>query len=128
TLALGALGAASATGLFRAARLVPAVLRAGKDDPAAWTERITRMGFGNPGEAALLADMGAQVMHTNIVWPYFPLRRDKGGLPQKDADALRKLVRTCHDKRSEERRVGKEHRARWAPYARIEIIALPAEG
>src|SRR5207249_9321026 len=84
--------------------------------------------FGNPGEAALLADMGAQVMHTNIVWPYFPLRRDKGGLPQKDADALRKLVRTCHDKRSEERRVGKEHRARWAPYARIEIIALPAEG
>jgi hypothetical protein len=34
------------------------------------------MAFGSPGEIEKVAAAGAQVLHTNVVWPYFPLRRD----------------------------------------------------
>ena len=38
---------------------------------------------------------GAQVVHTNVVWPYFPLHRDGGGLSEGDARRLRDLVADC---------------------------------
>jgi hypothetical protein len=93
TVLLGAL--IGTTGMpRRCVAVAPPVAR----EATAWTRRITRMGFASPGEVGLLAAMGAEVMHTNLVWPYFPLRRDGGGLAVSDADALRKLVRTCHGK------------------------------
>ena len=63
--------------------------------PPAWVLEVTRMAFATPGEAAKAAELGAQVLHTNVVWPYFPLRRDGGGLPKNEAKALRDLVAEC---------------------------------
>jgi hypothetical protein len=64
--------------------------------PPEWVGDITRMAFGTPGEVDRLADAGAQVMHTNLVWPYYPLRRDGGGLSAADRKRLRELVEACH--------------------------------
>src|SRR5262245_29910845 len=61
-----------------------------------WVRGVTRMTFGSPGEAGRAADAGAQVFHTNLVWPYFPLRPDGGSLSKDDARKLRELVNTCH--------------------------------
>src|SRR6059058_6106029 len=61
----------------------------------AWVRGVTRMGFLSPGEVARAAAMGVQVVHTNVVWPYFPLRRDGGGLSADDARKLRDLVADC---------------------------------
>ncbi len=60
--------------------------------PPAWVQGVTRMAFGTPGEVDKIADAGAQVLHTNLVWPYFPLRRDGGGLSAADRAKLRGLV------------------------------------
>ena len=54
------------------------------------------MTFGTPGEAVTAADAGAQVLHTNLVWPYYPLRRDGGGLSADERKQMRDLVETCH--------------------------------
>jgi hypothetical protein len=35
-------------------------------------------------------------MHTNLVWPYHPLRRDGGGLSADDRRKRRALVEECH--------------------------------
>jgi pyruvate/oxaloacetate carboxyltransferase len=43
-----------------------------------------------------LADMGVQVMHTNLAWPYFPLGSKGGGLVTSERDAMHKLVRSGH--------------------------------
>lgn len=68
----------------------------GPPSPGAWVEGVSCMAFGTPGELDALADMGAQVMHTNLGWPYYPLRRDGGrGLPDADRDGLRELGRKC---------------------------------
>jgi hypothetical protein len=56
------------------------------------------MTFVSPGDIPRAAKAGAQVVHTNVVWPYYPLRRDGGGLSQKDATALRELVEACHSR------------------------------
>src|SRR5205823_317983 len=61
----------------------------------AWVHGVTRMAFASPGEAAKAARFGAQVLHTNVVWPYFPLRRDGGGLPENDRKRLRELMADC---------------------------------
>ena len=62
--------------------------------PPEWVFGVTRMAFLAPGEVAKAAAAGAQVVHTNVVWPYFPLRRDGGGLGKEDA-RLRDLVADC---------------------------------
>src|SRR5215469_9919293 len=87
--------------------LVATSAAAAKDEPAAqdgafrpvtppeWVFGITRMAFLAPGEVAKAAAAGAQVVHTNAVWPYYPLRRDGGGLGKDDADRLRGLMAAC---------------------------------
>src|SRR5436190_7055808 len=102
-LLLGALGGLGAAGLSRLPRSMKTPRQGSapppREGPRDWVNRVTRMGFGSPGEAAKLADAGCEVMHTNVVWPYFPLRRDGGGLSARDARALRELVQTCHRKK-----------------------------
>ena len=34
------------------------------------------MAFLSPGQVDDAAKAGTQVVHTNVVWPYYPLRRD----------------------------------------------------
>jgi hypothetical protein len=67
--------------------------------PPAWVQQVTRMAFLTPGEVDKAAEAGAQVVHTNIVWPYYPLRRDKGGLSKDDATKLRECVEACHSRK-----------------------------
>ncbi len=81
-----ALAAAATSGLLPAAA---------PPDPLAWVRGVTRMGFGTPGEAAALAAMGVQVMHTNACWPYSPLARAGGGLPPGERATLKRLVADC---------------------------------
>ena len=64
--------------------------------PPEWVRGVTRMAFGTPGEVERAARAGVEVFHTNVVWPYFPLRRDGGGLAAEDARRLRELVADCH--------------------------------
>jgi hypothetical protein len=47
-----------------------------------WVFGITRMAFLSPTEVTKAAKAGVQVVHTNLVWPYFPLRRDGGDCPK----------------------------------------------
>jgi hypothetical protein len=61
-----------------------------------WVHGVTRMAFLTPGELPRAAKAGVQVVHTNLVWPYYPLRRDGGGLGKDDAKKLRDLVEACH--------------------------------
>ena len=63
-----------------------------------WVFNVTRMAFLSPGEVDRAAKAGAQVVHTNVVWPYFPLRKDGGGLSKDDDRKLRELVKACHDR------------------------------
>jgi hypothetical protein len=63
-----------------------------------WVRGVTRMAFLTPGEVDRAARAGAQVVHTNLIWPYFPLRRDGGGLNKDAARKLRELVERCHAK------------------------------
>ncbi|HND55665.1 MAG TPA: hypothetical protein PLV92_24790, partial [Pirellulaceae bacterium] len=62
----------------------------------AWIQQVTRMAFVTAGDLERAAKAGVQVVHTNLVWPYFPLRRDGGGLAPRDAESLRSLVERCH--------------------------------
>jgi hypothetical protein len=64
--------------------------------PPEWVRDVTRMAFASPGEVEKAAQAGAQVLHTNLVWPYHPLRRDGGGLAEADRKRLRELVEACH--------------------------------
>lgn len=67
-------------------------------NPPAWVAGVTRMAFLSPGQVDDAAKIGTQVVHTNLVWPYYPLRRDGGGLVPADREALAKLVKGCHDR------------------------------
>src|ERR1700722_1461340 len=60
-----------------------------------WVHGVTRMAFVTPGDVARAAKAGAQVLHTNLVWPYFPLHRDGGGLSKEDDRRLKDLVADC---------------------------------
>lgn len=61
----------------------------------AWVYDVTRMGFCTPDELELASKAGVQVVHFNLVWPYYPLRRDGGGLPKEDSEKLRAFVNQC---------------------------------
>jgi hypothetical protein len=61
-----------------------------------WVFGVTRMAFLSSGQMAKAAKAGVQVVHTNLVWPYFPLRRDGGGLSKEDDRRMRELVGECH--------------------------------
>ncbi len=60
-----------------------------------WVRGVTRMAFLTPGDVSRAAKAGVQVVHTNLVWPYYPLRRDGGGLAKDQGQALRDLVAAC---------------------------------
>ena len=65
--------------------------------PAQWVHGVTRMAFCTPGEIPAAIDAGAQVVQTNINWPYYPLRKDGGpGPSDHDAKLLREAVEACH--------------------------------
>jgi hypothetical protein len=73
----------------------PAPLEAVK--PAEWVQGLTRMVFCTPGEIPDAVDAGAQVVQTNINWPYYPLRKDGGaGASAEDSKRLREAVEACH--------------------------------
>lgn len=79
-----------------AALALPHLARAAAPpDPLAWVQSVSRMGFSAPGDAGTLARMGAQVIHTNAVWPYFPLRKDGGAPTAKEHDDMKRLVADC---------------------------------
>ena len=61
-----------------------------------WIRGVTSMAFGSQADLDEMAAAGVQVLHTNMVWPYYPLRRDGGGLAQQEATALSELVTACH--------------------------------
>jgi hypothetical protein len=61
-----------------------------------WVFGVTRMAFLSPSEVDKAARAGVQVVHTNLVWPYYPLRRDGGGLSREDARRLHDLAAECH--------------------------------
>jgi hypothetical protein len=65
--------------------------------PPDWVYDVTRMVFCTPGEIPDAVEAGAQVVQTNICWPYYPLRRDGGkGLAENEAKQLRDAVGACH--------------------------------
>ncbi|MBS0204823.1 MAG: hypothetical protein JSS49_18100 [Planctomycetes bacterium] len=61
-----------------------------------WVRSVTRMAFVTPGEIDHAAELGVQVCHGNAVWPYFPLRRDGGGLSPADRKLMKEIVERCH--------------------------------
>ncbi len=65
----------------------------------AWVEDVTRMAFLTPGEVEKAVRTGVQVIHGNAVWPYYPLRRDGGGLRPDEGQLLRQFVDDCHRNR-----------------------------
>ena len=80
---LSATVAASVAGLAEAGASQP-------DDVPAWVRSVTRMTFTS--DVAAAGPVGAQVAHTNLIWPYFPLRKDGGGLSKGDADKMRAMM------------------------------------
>ena len=61
-----------------------------------WVYGVTTMAFGGWGDIELLSQAGVQVLHTNLVWPYYPLKKDGGGLKaEADAD-MKRLVMAVH--------------------------------
>jgi hypothetical protein len=66
-------------------------------EPAGWVAGVTRMVFCTPGEIPDAVAAGAQVVHTNINWPYYPLRKDGGsGASDTDTKLLCDAVEACH--------------------------------
>ena len=61
-----------------------------------WVHGVTRMAFCGVDQYETVAQAGVQVIHTNLIWPYYPLQRDGGGLSPADDDALRNMVDKCH--------------------------------
>lgn len=61
-----------------------------------WIHSITTMAFGGWGDIELLSQSGVQVLHTNLVWPYYPLKKDGGGLKPESAADLDRLVKSVH--------------------------------
>jgi hypothetical protein len=63
-----------------------------------WVRDVTRMCFAGANDVESAAKAGAQVLHTNLVWPYFPLAREGGGLSKEDAGRLKELTAACHQR------------------------------
>ena len=78
--------------------------RAPQNDPPraikfpAWVRGVTRMAFVTLDQILPAAEMGVQVCHTNVLWPYYPLLRDGGKIPEQDDRLLKEVVRRCHDR------------------------------
>src|SRR4051794_9388002 len=67
--------------------------------PAGWVHGVARMAFCTPGEIPDAVAAGAQVVQTNINWPYYPLRKDGGrGASDAEAKLLCDAVEACHSK------------------------------
>lgn len=64
----------------------------------AWVRDVTRMAFVTLDQVIPAAEMGVQVCHTNVLWPYYPLLRDGGRIPDQDDRLLKEVVRRCHDR------------------------------
>lgn len=86
-------GAVAGAGVALTAEAAPA--RFEPVQPPPWVHEVTRMAYLTPDQVADAARAGAQVIHTNIVWPHFPLRRDGGGLPAAEAKRLERCVADC---------------------------------
>jgi len=93
---LGAAGALAVAGVVAAAPEPPMPAAFEPVKIPAWVRDVTRMAFLTPGEVPRAGKAGVQVVHTNLVWPYHPLRRDGGGLSKADDKALHDLVEACH--------------------------------
>ncbi len=91
---LGAAGALAVTGLAGAEGAKPEPFEPVRIPE--WVRGVTRMAYCTPGEVPRAAKSGVQVVHANLVWPYYPLRRDGGGLGKDQAKALHDLVGSCH--------------------------------
>src|SRR6266851_4779709 len=63
-----------------------------------WVHGVTRMAYLVPSQVPDAAKAGVQVVHTNTIWPYYPLRKDGGGLSEAEAKTLRQLVDDCHQR------------------------------
>jgi hypothetical protein len=63
-----------------------------------WVHGVTRMAYLVPSQVPEAAKAGVQVVHTNTIWPYYPLRRDGGGLSEAETKTLRQLVDDCHQR------------------------------
>lgn len=61
----------------------------------AWIRDVTRMTFGSAADLPRAKAAGVQVLHTNLVWPYYPLQKDGGELSKDDDRKLRELVAAC---------------------------------
>ncbi len=61
-----------------------------------WVRKVTRMAYVTPGEIDKAAELGVQVCHGNAVWPYFPLRREGGGLSDTDRKLMQQIIDTSH--------------------------------
>src|SRR4051794_23921892 len=61
-----------------------------------WVNGVSRMAFVTPGELDPAGKAGVQVVHFNLVWPYYPLRRDGGGLATDDGRKLGDFVKRAH--------------------------------
>ena len=57
------------------------------------------MAFCGVDQFEQVAKAGVQVIHTNLIWPYFPLKRDGGGLNEKDELILIDEVLTADSSR-----------------------------
>jgi hypothetical protein len=63
-----------------------------------WVHGVTRMAFLTPSQIPEAAKAGVQVVHTNEAWPYFPLRKDGGGLTEDATKRMLKLADDCHSR------------------------------
>lgn len=67
--------------------------------PPPWVQNVTRMAFVTPGQVEKAVQAGAQVIHGNAAWPYYPLRRAGGRLRAEEEKILRQFVADCHRNR-----------------------------
>ncbi|MBL8820165.1 MAG: hypothetical protein JNL58_29345 [Planctomyces sp.] len=65
-------------------------------EPPEWVGQISRMSYLTPDAVPDVAKIGVQVVHGNAVWPYFPLRKDGGGLSESDRLLLKRFTDTAH--------------------------------
>jgi hypothetical protein len=64
-----------------------------------WVSDFSRMVYITPGELDDAVKMGAQVVQFNMVWPYYPLKKDGGsGLIPSEDKSLREFSQKCHAK------------------------------
>ena len=93
---MAVLGSAAAFSRVVAAEPAPARVPFVPVQIPPWVRGVTRMAFVTPGEIDRAGKLGVQVCHGNAVWPYYPLRKDGGGLTPSDRQLLKEIVERCH--------------------------------